>query len=113
MRKLYPTRSSVRDHFVRRAFALWRDTDGLMAPYVAVMLPVLVGFALLAVDSARRMSLQRRCKPPRTASARLPESANSTNRRVPNFRARFLRWRTPTHRRNRPTRSSGSDRHRR
>jgi Flp pilus assembly protein TadG len=43
---------------VRRASALWRDHDGLMAPYVAVMLPVLVGFALLAVDLSRRMSLQ-------------------------------------------------------
>ena len=38
--------------------ALWRDTDGLMVPYVAVMLPVLVGFALLALDGSRRMSLQ-------------------------------------------------------
>jgi Flp pilus assembly protein TadG len=43
---------------VERASALWRDDDGLMAPYVAVMLPVLVGFALLGVDAARRMSLQ-------------------------------------------------------
>ena len=42
----------------RRALALWRDTDGLMVPYVAVMLPVLVGFALLALDGSRRMSLQ-------------------------------------------------------
>ena len=29
-----------------------------MVPYVAVMLPVLVGFALLALDASRRMSLQ-------------------------------------------------------
>jgi len=29
-----------------------------MAPYVAVMLPVLVGFAMLALDGSRRMSLQ-------------------------------------------------------
>ena len=48
----------VPDHFARRALALWRDTDGLMVPYVAVMLPVLVGFALLALDGSRRMSLQ-------------------------------------------------------
>jgi len=46
------------DCLARRASALWRDTDGLMAPYVAVMLPVLVGFALLALDGSRRMSLQ-------------------------------------------------------
>ena len=58
MRKPSPMRSKVRDEFARRALALWRDTDGLMVPYVAVMLPVLVGFALLALDASRRMSLQ-------------------------------------------------------
>ncbi len=40
------------------ARALWRDTSGLIAPYVAVMLPVLVGFSMLAVDASRFMSLQ-------------------------------------------------------
>jgi Flp pilus assembly protein TadG len=58
MRKPSAMRSRIRDHFARRALALWRDTDGLMVPYVAVMLPVLVGFALLALDGSRRMSLQ-------------------------------------------------------
>jgi hypothetical protein len=53
-----PSLTSVRDHFARRTLALWRDTEGLMVPYVAVMLPVLVGFALLALDGSRRMSLQ-------------------------------------------------------
>jgi Flp pilus assembly protein TadG len=48
----------ARDHLAWRASTLWRDTSGLMAPYVAVMLPVLVGFALLALDASRRMSLQ-------------------------------------------------------
>src|SRR5277367_7066342 len=46
------------DRFARRALALWRDANGLMVPYVAVMLPVLVGFSLLALDASRRMSLQ-------------------------------------------------------
>jgi Flp pilus assembly protein TadG len=46
------------ERLARRALALWGDTNGLMAPYVAVMLPVLVGFALLALDASRRMSLQ-------------------------------------------------------
>jgi hypothetical protein len=59
---LAPTRNPVAirgpSRFARRTAALWRDTDGLMAPYVAVMLPVLVGFALLALDGSRRMSLQ-------------------------------------------------------
>jgi hypothetical protein len=50
--------SRIQDHLARRVSAVWRDTDGLMVPYVAVMLPVLVGFALLALDGARRMSLQ-------------------------------------------------------
>src|ERR1700753_1913403 len=49
---------SIRTRMAQRARALWRDTDGLMAPYVAVMLPVLVGFAMLALDGSRRMSLQ-------------------------------------------------------
>ena len=48
----------VRDRLAQRVYALWGDTNGLMAPYVAVMLPVLVGFALLALDASRRMSLQ-------------------------------------------------------
>ena len=48
----------MKERLARRASSFWRDTSGLMAPYVAVMLPVLVGFALLAVDAARRMSLQ-------------------------------------------------------
>src|ERR1700753_1149923 len=49
---------SIRTRMAQRALALWRDTDGLMVPYVAVMLPVLVGFALLALDGSRRMGLQ-------------------------------------------------------
>ena len=53
-----PMAMKARDRLARRASALWRDTNGLMAPYVAVMLPVLVGFALLALDASRRMSLQ-------------------------------------------------------
>jgi len=53
-------RTAIRtaDRLARRARAFWSDSDGLMAPYVAVMLPVLVGFSLLALDASRRMSLQ-------------------------------------------------------
>jgi Flp pilus assembly protein TadG len=53
-----PTTVKARERLVWHASTLWRDTNGLMAPYVAVMLPVLVGFALLALDASRRMSLQ-------------------------------------------------------
>jgi hypothetical protein len=42
-----------------RAFAsFWNDTDGVILPYVTVMLVVIVGVALLALDGARYMSLQ-------------------------------------------------------
>jgi Flp pilus assembly protein TadG len=40
------------------AASLWHDTSGLMLPYVTVMLTVLVGLSLLALDGARYMSLQ-------------------------------------------------------
>jgi hypothetical protein len=36
----------------------WTDTSGIMLPYVAIMLPVIVGFSLLALDGARYTSLQ-------------------------------------------------------
>ena len=49
-----------------------------MVPYVAVMLPVLVGFALLALDGSRRMSLQTQMQAAADSLA-LAERANSTN----------------------------------
>jgi hypothetical protein len=41
-----------------RASAFWRDEDGIILPYVTVMLVVIVGVAVLAIDGARFMSLQ-------------------------------------------------------
>src|SRR5438067_9249037 len=41
-----------------RARALWSDTQGLILPYVTMMLVVIVGVAVLALDGARYMSLQ-------------------------------------------------------
>ncbi|HKS86176.1 MAG TPA: pilus assembly protein TadG-related protein [Pseudolabrys sp.] len=38
--------------------AFWRDTSGVILPYVTVMLVVIIGVALLALDGARYMSLQ-------------------------------------------------------
>jgi Flp pilus assembly protein TadG len=35
-----------------------KDNDGVILPYVAVMMPVLMGFSLLALDAARFQSLQ-------------------------------------------------------
>lgn len=38
--------------------SLWQDTRGIMLPYVTIMLVVLIGCSVLAVDGARFMSLQ-------------------------------------------------------
>jgi Flp pilus assembly protein TadG len=38
--------------------AFWADTGGFVLPYVTIMLPVIVGFSLLAIDGARYMSMQ-------------------------------------------------------
>src|SRR5262249_40931194 len=40
------------------AKALWNDTSGIILPYVTMMLVVIVGLSVLAVDGARLMSLQ-------------------------------------------------------
>jgi Putative Flp pilus-assembly TadE/G-like len=38
--------------------ALWRDTDGIILPYVTLMLVVIIGVSVLAIDGARYMELQ-------------------------------------------------------
>src|SRR5881227_389813 len=38
--------------------AFWRDTDGVILPYVTLMLVVIIGVAVLALDGSRYMSLQ-------------------------------------------------------
>jgi Flp pilus assembly protein TadG len=43
---------------VRSIHSFWNDTSGLMLPYMTLMLTVLVGLGLLALDAARFMSLQ-------------------------------------------------------
>ena len=40
------------------ARAFWNDTSGVILPYVTVMLVVIVGLSVLALDGARLMSLQ-------------------------------------------------------
>jgi hypothetical protein len=42
----------------RGAVAFWRDTDGIILPYVTIMLVAIVAIAVLALDGARYMSLQ-------------------------------------------------------
>jgi Flp pilus assembly protein TadG len=45
---------------VKKGFAraFWNDTSGVILPYVTVMLVVIVGLSMLALDGARLMSLQ-------------------------------------------------------
>ena len=38
------------------ARAVWNDTSGVILPYVTVMLVVIVGLSVLALDRARLMS---------------------------------------------------------
>src|SRR5262252_5086191 len=38
--------------------SLWNDTSGIILPYVTMMLVVIVGLSVLALDGARVMSLQ-------------------------------------------------------
>jgi hypothetical protein len=38
--------------------AFWGDTHGVILPYVTIMLPVIVGVSVLALDGSRYMSLQ-------------------------------------------------------
>src|SRR5262252_7622762 len=38
--------------------AFWNDTSGVILPYVTIMLLVIVGLSVLALDGARLMSLQ-------------------------------------------------------
>jgi Flp pilus assembly protein TadG len=46
-------------HFGRSATSFWHDTSGVMLPYIAVLLPIIVGVSLLALDGAgRAFSLQ-------------------------------------------------------
>lgn len=44
---------------VRRMFeTLWRDTNGVILPYVTLLLVVIIGLSVLALDGARYLSLQ-------------------------------------------------------
>jgi hypothetical protein len=43
---------------LRSTVAFWRDQSGIILPYVTVLLVVIIGVAVLAIDGARFMSLQ-------------------------------------------------------
>src|ERR1700722_19591228 len=44
--------------FAQPITAFWDDTDGVILPYVTMMLVVIVGVSVLALDGSRYMSLQ-------------------------------------------------------
>jgi Flp pilus assembly protein TadG len=46
------------NRIARNARLFWDDTRGVILPYVTIMLVVVVGVAVLALDGARFMSLQ-------------------------------------------------------
>jgi hypothetical protein len=48
----------ILDRIARFAGTLWNDTSGVILPYVTVMLVVIIGVSVLALDGARYMSLQ-------------------------------------------------------
>src|SRR5262249_1050055 len=50
--------NTVAAKITRSIQAFWGDTDGVILPYVTVMLVVIVGVSVLALDGSRYMSLQ-------------------------------------------------------
>jgi Flp pilus assembly protein TadG len=50
--------NSAAGKIARSIRALWGDTDGVILPYVTMMLVVIVGVSVLALDGSRYMSLQ-------------------------------------------------------
>ena len=59
--------------------SLWQDTSGIILPYVTVMLVVIIGGSLLAVDGSRFMSLQTQMQ--KAADALALAGARELNRK--------------------------------
>ena len=53
-----PINPRMTSKIARFAKTFWSDTSGIILPYVTLMLVVIVGMAVLAIDGARFMSLQ-------------------------------------------------------
>ena len=74
-------------NLARSARAFWQDTDGIILPYVTVMLVVIVGTSLQALDGGRYMSLQSQLQKGADAlaiagAAELDRMPDSTGRAV-------------------------------
>jgi hypothetical protein len=54
-----PANPRMTERIARFAKTFWSDTSGIILPYVTLMLVVIVGLAVLALDGARFMSLLR------------------------------------------------------
>jgi Flp pilus assembly protein TadG len=59
----------MRNEITRFFRNFWQDESGLILPYVAVMLPVIIGLGLLAVDGTRYQSLQTQMQAAADAAA--------------------------------------------
>jgi Flp pilus assembly protein TadG len=59
----------MRKEMLRFSRTLWHDTSGVILPYVTVMLVVIIGLGLLAVDGARYQSLQTQMQAAADAAA--------------------------------------------
>src|SRR5215510_9880090 len=80
--------------------SFWNDTSGIVLVYVAIMLPVIVGFSLIALDSARLMSLQTQLQAAADALAlagarELDGKANSNTRAISAMAHAFANAGTP------------------
>src|SRR5258708_40275464 len=67
------------------AAVFWRDTSGIILPYVTLMLVVIIGLAVLALDGARYMSLQTQLQ---NAADALALAAAAELDRLPDAQAR-------------------------
>jgi hypothetical protein len=75
------------------AKSFWQDTQGIILPYVTIMLVVIVGVAVLALDGVRYMSLQTQLQNGADALAlagaaeldRMPDAENRSLRAINNL----------------------------
>ncbi|MEA2949153.1 MAG: hypothetical protein QOI40_4483 [Alphaproteobacteria bacterium] len=85
-----PANPRMTERITRFAKMFWSDTSGIILPYVTLMLVVIVGLAVLALDGARFMSLQTQLQNGADALAlagaaeldRLPDAEDRANRAI-------------------------------
>ena len=78
---------TARPRIARRLRLFWNDTSGLILPYVTIMLVVVIGVAVLALDGARLMSLQTQLQ---NAADALALAAAAELDRLPDSEARAV-----------------------